>query len=183
MLEALKARASMRRKAGEIYGAIVTQARRPEFYAKLGIPDTPAGRYDMVVLHLFLVLERLRAEAAPTEMLQRALIEAFVSDMDDSLRELGTGDIVVGKKVRRAAAGFYERSRTYREALAADDAAALEAALARLGVVPQGDAQRAAAFAAYVRAVAADLGRQDGDAVLEGRLAFAPLPSLDGGSR
>jgi cytochrome b pre-mRNA-processing protein 3 len=116
-------------------------------------------------------------------MLQRALIEAFVSDMDDSLRELGTGDIVVGKKVRRAAAGFYERSRTYREALAADDAAALEAALARLGVVPQGDAQRATALAAYVRAAATDLGRQDGDAVLEGRLAFAPLPSLDGGSR
>ena len=58
MLRGLKARAEVKRKAGEIYGAIVTQARQPAFYAELGVRDTPAGRYEAVVLHLFLVLER-----------------------------------------------------------------------------------------------------------------------------
>ena len=100
MLQSLKERARLRRKAGEIYGAIVTQARQPAFYAKLGIPDTPVGRYEAVVVHLFLVLERLRAEGTRVGILPRALIEAFVADMDDCLRELGTGDIAVGKKVR-----------------------------------------------------------------------------------
>ena len=61
MLEFLNARTDIRRKAGEIYGAIVTQARHPALYAGLGVPDTPSGRYEMVVLHLFLVMERLGA--------------------------------------------------------------------------------------------------------------------------
>ena len=106
MLGTLRTRAALRRKAGEIYGAIVTQARQPGFYAKLGIPDTPVGRYEMVVLHLFLVLERLRGEGLGTEALQRPLIETFVADMDNSLRELGTGDVVVGKKVRAGRGGL-----------------------------------------------------------------------------
>ena len=62
MLEFLNARTDIRRKAGEIYGAIVTQARHPALYAGLGVPDTPSGRYEMVVLHLFLVMERLGAK-------------------------------------------------------------------------------------------------------------------------
>jgi cytochrome b pre-mRNA-processing protein 3 len=176
MLEAFRTRATLRRKAGEIYGAIVTQARQPGFYAKLGIPDTPIGRYDMVVLHLFLVLERLRKGAPQAGTLARALIEAFVTDMDDSLRELGTGDVGVGKKVRRAAAGFYERSRGYREALAAADRRALEQVLARYGLVSVDDAQRSGALAAYVLGAAAALAAQEIQEVVAGRPAFARLP-------
>ena len=56
MLRLLKRRAEFQRKEGEIYGVIVTQARQPAFYARVGIPDTPTGRYEMVVVHLFLVL-------------------------------------------------------------------------------------------------------------------------------
>jgi len=175
MLGTLRARAALRRKAGEIYGAIVTQARSPEFYAKLGIPDTPAGRYDMVVLHLFLVLERLRRQAPEADTLQRLLIEAFVADMDDSLRELGTGDVVVGKKVRRAAAGLYERSRDYRAALATKDASALNEALGRHGLARKDAPQGGGALAAYVRATAAALEAQDDREVLAGRLAFPPV--------
>jgi cytochrome b pre-mRNA-processing protein 3 len=174
MLEAFRTRATLRRKAGEIYGAVVTQARQPGFYINLGIPDTPAGRYDAVVLHLFLVLERLRT-ALRTEPMQQALIEAFVADMDDSQRELGTGDVVVGKKVRRATAGFYERARDYREALASKDAPMLEEALARHGLAA-GTSQASSALATYVRAAAAALAGQEGEEVLAGRLAFPPVP-------
>ncbi len=170
MLKAFRTRATLRRKAGEIYGLIVTQARQPAFYAALGVPDTPEGRYNVVVLHLFLVLERLRTVAA-TQALQQALIEAFVSDMDDSMRELGTGDVVVGKKVRKAASGFYERSRGYREALASEDAAGLAEALMRW-MAPEADAQKGGALAAYVRAGAAALDGQSISDIGDGQLVF-----------
>jgi len=126
MLDSLRTRAETRRKASEIYGAVVTKAREPGFYAALGVPDTPSGRYEMVTLHLFLVLERLRAVTGENGPLPRMLVEAFVADMDDSLRELGTGDLAVPKKVRRAASGLYGRSMAYRTALQTGAPDALE---------------------------------------------------------
>ena len=69
MLDFLNARTDMRRKAGKIYGVIVTQARCSAFYADLGVPDTPSGRYEMVVVHLVLVLERLRSAPATCELI------------------------------------------------------------------------------------------------------------------
>ena len=175
MLRSLKRRAQFQRKAGEIYGAIVTQARQPAFYARLGIPDTPTGRYEMVVVHLFLMLERLRGEGPYSGPLAQGLVDAFVEDMDDSLRELGTGDVGVPRRVRRAAAGFYERSKDYREAMATGGRA-LELALARHLQAPEDTDARIGAFADYVRAVAASLAGQQVAELIEGRLYF-PDPS------
>ena len=175
MLRSLKRRAQFQRKAGEIYGVIVTQARQPAFYARLGIPDTPTGRYEMVVIHLFLALERLRGEAPSSEPLAQELVDAFVADIDDSLRELGTGDVGVPRRVKRAAAGFYERSKDYREAMAAGGRA-LELALARHLQAPDAGDARIGALADYARAVAASLAGQQGAEVVEGRLHF-PDPS------
>jgi cytochrome b pre-mRNA-processing protein 3 len=174
MLDSLKTRTGIRRKAGEIYGAIVTQARRPEFYAVLGVPDTPDGRYEMVVLHLFCVLERLRAAEA-SEPLPRLLVEAFIADMDDSLRELGTGDLAVPKKVRRAASGLYERSMAYRAALAAGDAHALAAVLG--ANVYQGvQSRQAAVLADYLVATLRGLGAAGAAQILDARLSFPAPP-------
>jgi cytochrome b pre-mRNA-processing protein 3 len=179
MLRAFKARATLQRKASDLYGAIVTQARHPDFYAKLGIPDTPSGRYEMVVLHLFLVVDRLRTEGAQAGTLPRTLIEAFVVDMDDSLREMGTGDVAVAKKVRRAAAGLYDRSKDYREALAADDAEELARLLARHGLVRDADGARGHALARYVHTAAAYLADQDGADLLAGRIAFPAVTNAE----
>lgn len=66
MLNWLRTRALDRRKAEELYGAVVAQARDPAFYRALGVADSPEGRYEMIVLHLFLLLERLRADAPAT---------------------------------------------------------------------------------------------------------------------
>lgn len=160
MLESLRNRAEMRRKAGEIYGVVVTQARSPEFYAALGVPDTPSGRYEMVTLHLFLVHESLRERAGEAPALARMLTEAFVEDMDDSLRELGTGDLSVPKKVRRAAAGLYDRSMAYRAPLEAADTPALAACLAEH--VYAGTAHPGAqSLARYALAASALLARID----------------------
>ena len=110
-----------RQKAAELYGSVVTQARDPAFYAGCGIKDTPEDRYELVILHLSLVLERLRAEGTAGTELSRRLIEAFVTDMDDNMREMGVGDLTVPKKVKRAAAGLYARAGSYRAALAEPD--------------------------------------------------------------
>ncbi len=176
MLDFLNARTDIRRKAGEIYGAIVAQARRPAFYAALGVPDTPAGRYEMVVVHLFLVLERLRAQGEAESSLPRLLVEAFIADMDDSLRELGTGDLTVPKKVRRAATGLYERSLVYKAGLAAADDTALAAALAEHVYAGAAD-NRAPALAAYLRSAAGALAARSARQVAEGDFSFPAVPT------
>ena len=176
MLDFLNARTDMRRKAGEIYGAIVTQARRPFFYAELGVPDTPAGRYEMVVVHLFLVLERLRGSAEAASPLPRLLVEAFIADMDDSLREIGTGDLAVPKKVRRAATGLYERSMAYKAALDARRRRGSGAG-PRRACLPTGRSRPALAhLPAYVRAANAALAATDAEQVLDGKFGFPAVP-------
>lgn len=175
MLESFRTRAETRRKASELYGAVVTQARAPQFYADLGVPDTPSGRYEMVALHLFLVIERLQRVDDRASALPRMLVEAFVADMDDSLRELGTGDLAVPKKVRRAAAGLYERSQSYRTALAASDDTALRELLiehAYAGTINAG----ADALARYIRNASRLLAQEDAVGALLARRAF-PSPT------
>jgi cytochrome b pre-mRNA-processing protein 3 len=172
MLVSLKTRAETRRKAGEIYGVVVAQVRQPAFYESYGVPDTPAGRYELLALHLHLVLERLRGVLPADAPLPRVLVETFVADIDDSLRELGTGDVAVPRRVRKATAGLYERATAYRAALAeADDV--LAAALAE-HVYYDAAAPQAAELATYVRGAAARLQTSDDEAVMEGRFEFPP---------
>jgi cytochrome b pre-mRNA-processing protein 3 len=178
MLDSLRTRADLRRKAGEIYGAVVTQARSEHFYAEQGVPDTPTGRYEMVTLHLVLVLERLR-QAGSTSALPRLLAETFVVDMDDSLRELATGDLTVPKKIRRVAAGLYDRTMTYRAALESRDDAALTAAL-NAHVYDGTQNPHAAQLARYVRNAAASLAAIDIEKTLLAGSGF-PHPGSSAG--
>lgn len=102
--------------ADDTYAAIVGQARHPAFYARFGVPDTLEGRFDMIVLHLWLVLRRLR-EDAPAEAGQ-ALFNRFCADMDGNLREMGVGDLTVPKRMRKFGEAFYGRAAAYDAALA-----------------------------------------------------------------
>ena len=85
--------------ASTLYGAIVAQARNPIFYEELGVPDTVSGRFEMVVLHVVLVLERLEDKA----MGQR-IFDLYCKDMDQSLREMGVGDLGVPKRMKMSGA-------------------------------------------------------------------------------
>ena len=116
VLDWLRKRSLTGRIATKLYGSTVAQARKPGFYTDFGVPDTPNGRYEMIVLHMFLVLQKLRETNAKGDKLSRALVEQFVTDMDDSLRQLAVGDTVVPKKVKKAAAGLLERVRNYGQA-------------------------------------------------------------------
>ncbi len=98
-----------------LYEQIVAAARHPVPYADWGVADSVDGRFDMIVLHLFLVLERLKGTHEP---FRQKLVDEFFADMDRSLREMGVGDVSVGKKVRKMAEAFYGRVAAYDEALA-----------------------------------------------------------------
>lgn len=152
---------------------IVTGARQPFFYSECGVEDTPEGRYEMIALHLFLVIERLKGAGPQADRVAQRVMEAFVTDMDDSMREMGVGDLSVGKKVKRSAAGLYERFRAYRKALA-ERGDALSMAIGEF--VP--GITDARTVAAYVESRARALTRTEAEAVLNGQVAFAQ--SLDG---
>ena len=157
--------------ARDLYGAVVTQARDPLFYSRLGVADTPEGRYELVALHLVLLLERLGAADVADEPLRRKLIETFIEDMDDSMREMGVGDLNVPKRVKKAAGGLYTRADAYRDALGATDDAALLAALKTYLYIGR-DEPAARHVSTYVRAVSAGLRHQPGEDLKAGRVAF-----------
>jgi len=154
-----------------IYGMIVTQAREPMFYQDLGVPDTVNGRFDLILLHLWLLLRRLRTAADGAELSQ-ALFDRFCEDMDDNLREMGVGDQTVPKRMRAFGEAFYGRTRAYDQAID-EGSEALASAISRniLNGTELGQARR---LAAYVRATDADLGQIDEGALLLGPFRFPP---------
>jgi cytochrome b pre-mRNA-processing protein 3 len=117
------------RTASEIYGSIVASARQKTFYAAWAIPDTREGRFEMIALHLALVMRRLGRAEPGGEILSRALGEAFIADMDDNMREIGIGDLAVPRKIKKAGAALFDRHRDYGAALDACDTRALTIAL------------------------------------------------------
>jgi len=150
------------------YEAIVAAARHPTFYADWGVPDTLDGRFDMIALHTFLVLDRLKGEEPA---FRQALVDEFFADMDRSLREMGVGDLSVGKKVRKMAEAFYGRLAAYDQALAGE-AAALEGALARNIFPDQPESPGARLLAAHVMAERANLAGQNTGGIAAGRVSF-----------
>ncbi len=150
-----------------LYLRLVERSRDPEFYLRFGVPDTLDGRFDMLVLHAFIVLERLSGQDGEGALVQ-SLIDRLFADMDVTLREMGVGDLSVGKKVKQMAEAFYGRSRAYREALASSDDVALEEALRRnVYRSAEPSASECAALAAYVRRECAAMAEQPVETLLD----------------
>ena len=159
-----------------LYTAAVQAARDPVFYTRFGVPDTLDGRFDMIGLHVSLMMDRLRREPSPGPELAQAVFDAMFSDMDVHLREMGVGDMSVGKRVKRMWEAFHGRALAYEGALAAGDRPALEAALAR-NIWPDGAPDGAAArLAAHAMALDSTLAAQRFGSFAEGRAEFG-LPA------
>ena len=153
----------------------MAQARSEAFYRQHGVPDTVHGRFEMVVLHLALILARLEPEADGGQETGRAMLEAFVADMDDACRRLGIGDMGVPRHVKKAAAAVLERGNAYRAAMAdstSDDALA-EVLASEIWQEPVERANGAIPLADYVRRAVASLERQDGADLLAGSVDFS----------
>jgi cytochrome b pre-mRNA-processing protein 3 len=164
--------------AADLYDAIVAQAREPAFYVGMGVPDTVDGRFEMVVLHAFLVLRRLKAGAPAVAALGQPLFDTMFADMDLSLREMGAGDLGVGRRVKAMAEGFYGRVSAYDAALAGGDRAGLAEALRRnvygtLKLAQMAPAEAVAALARYVSESADRLAAQADAELAAGRPRFA----------
>lgn len=158
-----------------VYGAIVAQARRPGLYLAAGVPDTAEGRFAMVALHGFLAMDRLGRDSAAQEFSQ-ALFDMMFADMDRNLREMGVGDLSVGKKVTGLAQYFYAMAAACREGLK-EGGAVLEDALRQyVWRGEEADERVRRTLADYMRRCVAALAGQDAATIMRGRIAFAAAP-------
>jgi cytochrome b pre-mRNA-processing protein 3 len=151
MIFRLFRRSPQARIVAALYGTIVAQARAPAFYQVYGVPDTVNGRFEMIVLHLLILLHWLQSKGAATSGLGQELFDHFCSEMDGNLREMGVGDLAVPTNMRRIGEAFYGRQAAYEGPLSAGDANALAEALGRtifgLDDGTNADASRLAAYA------------------------------------
>lgn len=163
--------------AEALYGAVVAQARRPEFYTRCGVPDTVDGRFDLIAVHVFLLLHRLKHDHPAAADLAQGVFDTMFQDMDHSLREMGAGDLGVGRRVKAMVQGLYGRIAAY-EAGLAGAGGELEAALRRnLYGTTDPAPGCTAAMAAYMRAQAAALAGQTLAMLMAGEIAFGEPPT------
>jgi cytochrome b pre-mRNA-processing protein 3 len=161
-----------------LYTAAVEAARAPVYFQDLGVPDTLDGRFDLVGLFAALVIRRARALPSPGPAIAQAVFDAMFADMDFNLRELGVGDLSIPKRMRAMWEAFHGRALAYDAPLAAGDAAALEAALARnvwRGNAPEG---AAATLAAATLRQDRHLATQGLAALRAGTIDFLPAPQV-----
>jgi len=179
---------SSRKAAPYLYTAVVEAARAPAFYRDLGVPDTIEGRYEMIVLHVVLLIRRLRAadsrqDRSRQDRLAQAIVDFMASDLDRSIRELGVGDLSVGKFMKRLGEGLYGRAQAYDTALDANDMAALEEALLRNiydGYEPPEGALTAIAH--HVRAQQDYLAGQPTETIVAGTVNFLAPTDMNRGA-
>ena len=178
VLARLFRRKPFEREGYELYGAAVAAAREPAYYLDYAVADTLQGRFDLVGLHVALLIRRLRHDPAPAgQNLAQAVFDAMFNDMDVNLREMGVGDMSISKRVKRMWEAFHGRAQAYEAALDAAAPEALAEALIRnlwAGTPPE-DATAAPRLAARAIALDAALAAQPMAALSAGRLAF-PKP-------
>lgn len=150
-----------------LYKRIATASRSPGLYAALGIPDTLEGRFEALSLHMVLALRALRVLPTPADEVAKDLTDAFFRDMDASLREMGVGDTVVPKRMKKIAESFYGRAHAYDGPLDGQNEAELAVALGRNAYGREAPATSLARYA-----LAADGGFRTAD--LDTLLATGP---------
>jgi cytochrome b pre-mRNA-processing protein 3 len=162
--------------AHTLYVQLVKQARLPDFYAELGAPDTLEGRFELVTLHAFLLLHRLKSAGPDAKETAQQVFDVLFDDMDQTLRELGVGDLSVGKKIKSMAELFYGRMKAYDAGMDAEDDTLANAIRRIVFAEAQPAVPQVKAFEQYMRAAVADLRQQSTDDILTGRIHFPSVP-------
>lgn len=161
--------------ADTIYAVIVAQARRTEFYEKASVPDSLDGRFELLVLHAFLYFFRLKGEDKEARDVGQLVFDTMFSDLDHNLREMGVGDMSIGKKIRKMSSAFYGRTAAYDGGLKvyATQPEVLVAAISRNIFADGGAGDSAGAIAGYMQDCVDGLRQQATPAILKGRFSFA----------
>jgi cytochrome b pre-mRNA-processing protein 3 len=159
--------------ARKLYGSSVTQARRQTFYANWHIPDTPQGRFEMVVLHVVLLVRRLTREGPAGARLARALNEAFIADMDDNMREMTFGDLRVPREIKQVTTALLDRHKAYADALQDPAGRQLQEAVAgQLRYLGDSEQFAIVALADYMRRAASTLDSAPAKRLLDGNIEW-----------
>ncbi len=136
----LKKRSARRQAAEKLYQMAAAQSRSPEFYGAMGVADTFDGRFDVLVLHIYVATERLNELGKEGRALGQALFDAMFRTMDLTLREMGVGDVGIPKRMQKMMKAFNGRTHVYHDALKSGNAAALQLAIARNVYRSEGEA-------------------------------------------
>ncbi|BDA84070.1 ubiquinol-cytochrome c chaperone [Aureimonas sp. SA4125] len=169
MLERFRKLRRNRAVVDTLYAAIVADARAPDLYQDSGLPDTVMGRFESLSIHVFLFLARCRDDAG-LKALAQDLVDRFIRDVEDSIREIGVGDPSVPKRMRKLAGMFYERVAAYDAPLRTGDAAGLGAALLCLALPVERAQEAGLRLATYMMAQKAALDAVRTEDITAGRL-------------
>ncbi len=177
MFALLRRKKEKNQVAERLYEAVIKQSRQPVFYELYGVPDTTTGRFDLMCLHAFLVMDRLHDEGKQGEKLAQALFDRMFREMDLSLREMGIGDLGVPKHMKRMMKGFNGRAISYQKAIREDDPSKLVETVQRnlYGSVSKIEEDHAKIIALYMHESTAHLKSQSWEVLAQGCLEFKTI--------
>ncbi|MBE1236194.1 ubiquinol-cytochrome C chaperone family protein [Phaeovibrio sulfidiphilus] len=181
VVSAMRQRRDYKRKAAVLYKVVVAQARSPFFYERLGVPDTLDGRYDMLVIHMALLLRRLSSFApgdrptrkAPLPRLAQYLFDLMEKDLKHNIRRIGIQETAITRETRKMLRAFYGRAYSYEMGLREGTPALVQALRENLYRNTEVSADQVAAMAGYIIRQEERLKVLPEDDFLEGRQVFA----------
>jgi cytochrome b pre-mRNA-processing protein 3 len=160
--------------AKSAYGQMLLWIRAPEFYKAYGVPDTFDGRFDLLMIHIFMVVNRLIREGQRGLDFNQALFDITFADMDQTLREMGIGDMGVPKHQRRMMKAFNGRMHAYAEAMQGGDGAMVIALRRNLyGTLEDESVPDTQKILRYIKESMAVLDRVPVEEIIKGQAAFA----------
>ncbi|MBT5572510.1 MAG: ubiquinol-cytochrome C chaperone [Alphaproteobacteria bacterium] len=179
MLSRIRDRQARRKQALQLHELIVEQSRVPVFYTDLGVPDTMLGRYEMVCLHAYLVLTRLKRDGEAR--LAQTLHDLIFDDFDVALREAGLGDMGIGHRIKKLARNLHGRISVYESGIAGADAEMATILRRNMYASVEPTEEQVTAMITYVRAARAamDAG-SSGVELLANGTAFVPPAARTG---
>jgi cytochrome b pre-mRNA-processing protein 3 len=182
MLNWIRERKHRREHAAKLLDVIIAQARQPVFYAEYGVPDTMLGRYEMVCLHAYLVLHRLKRLGGQGPWIAQTLHDQIFDNFEIALREVGVGDMGIGKRIKKLARNLHGRISAYERALASGDADMAAALRRNLYASAEPTEPEVTAMIAYIRSARAAVEACASEDFWNGRPLF-PAPVDAGRAR
>jgi len=162
----------------QIYGGLVSRARNPVLFTDLAVPDTMNGRFDMMVLHVFLLSLRLKDDDDACRSLSQEVFDAFLLDMDRGLREEGVGDLTVPKRIKKMTQIFYGRVGAYEGPVINGDQQALAAAINRNIFTDESDEKSSNRLADYMLRLHKHLSSLPNEKLLRAQLSLTDIDPI-----
>ncbi len=176
MFQALLGRKTVHRHGQFLYGAVVARARNPVFYTSFGVPDTFDGRFEMLVIHNYLVARRLKRGDRFARDVSQSVFDLFLNDMDSALREAAVGDVTVPKRIAKMTRVFYGRTGAFDAAFDVENVRPELSAVISRNLFPEHENAHASdLLAGYMMDNEASLESREINHILEASDVFVPL--------